>query len=215
MSAISLLLLLPLLTSSLRPPPPPLLDRSSPVPLEQWFSQVVDHDSVRDGRTWSQRYWLSKEHYRPGGPSLLMIGGEGEASPHWLVAGTLVEYARQQGAALLVLEHRFYGRSRPVASTSVKNLSLLSSRQALADLAYFISSMKTTSLPGPWVVVGGSYPGSLAGWLRLKYPHLVAGAVATSGPVAAKEDFVEYLEVSTRGPVLGSNTGALLLVLKI
>ena len=83
-----------------------------------------------------------------------------------------------------------------MSDLSVKNLTWLSSHQALADLATFIVSMKEEhGLSGPWVAIGGSYPGSLAGWLRLKYPHLVAGAVAASGPVNAKPDFPEYLTV--------------------
>ena len=46
-----------------------------------------------------------------------------------------------------------------------------------------------------WIAFGGSYPGSLAAWLRLKYPHLIHGSISTSGPLIAQADFPEYLEV--------------------
>lgn len=68
----------------------------------------------------------------------------------------------------------------------------LSSHQALADLANFISTVnKKLKLPSDvkWIAFGGSYPGSLAAWLRVKYPHLVYAAVSSSGPLVAKVDF--------------------------
>ena len=75
---------------------------------------------------------------------------------------------------------------------SVANLKYLSSAQALADLANFIESMiKEYGLTSSnkWIVFGGSYSGALAAWFRLKYPHLVYGAVASSGPVLAQVNF--------------------------
>ena len=79
----------------------------------------------------------------------------------------------------------------------VKNLVYLSSEQALADLAQFVSEMNVQHnlTQAKWISFGGSYPGSLAAWFRLKYPHLVHGSVSTSGPLLAKIDFFEYLEV--------------------
>lgn len=74
---------------------------------------------------------------------------------------------------------------------SIKNLKHLSSEQALADLAYFIEAKKKEMKlqHNKWIVFGGSYPGSLAAWFRLKYPHLAYGAVASSAPLFAKINF--------------------------
>lgn len=49
----------------------------------------------------------------------LMIGGEGEASPEWMVAGAWIEYAKKMKATCFQLEHRFYGKSRPTKYLSV------------------------------------------------------------------------------------------------
>ena len=39
---------------------------------------------------------------------------------------------------MLILEHRYYGQSRPLPDLGVKSLAWLSSHQALADIARFI-----------------------------------------------------------------------------
>lgn len=128
-----------------------------------------------------------------------MIGGEGEATAKWMHEGAWIKYAEKFHALCFQLEHRFYGKSHPTSDLSTENLVYLSSEQALADLASFITAMneKYQLDASKWIAFGGSYPGSLAAWLREKYGHLVHGAISSSGPLLAKIDFIEYFEVVT------------------
>lgn len=170
------------------------------LPPAQWFKQKLDHSSPSDLRSWKQRYFVNDTFYNFNnqGPVFLMIGGEGPADPRWMVKGAWIDYAKKFNALCINLEHRYYGESHPTEDISVKNLQYLSSSQALADLANFISAMNDKfrlKKDTRWIAFGGSYPGSLAAWLRLKYPHLVYAAVSSSGPLLAKVNFMEYYEV--------------------
>ncbi|KHJ88089.1 serine carboxypeptidase S28, partial [Oesophagostomum dentatum] len=129
--------------------------------------------------------------------AFLLVGGEGpirpfdEArKPHIANEGNIVvQWAKQFGAALFALEHRFYGESRPTADMSVENLKYLNSQQAIEDIAYFIKQMNRRYGDPIWIAFGASYSGSLALWARQKYPELIAGAVASSAPMEITLDF--------------------------
>lgn len=93
---------------------------------------------------------------------------------------------------------------------STKNLVYLSSEQALTDLAEFIVNIRTKyDIPATakWVAFGGSYPGSLAAWLRMKFPHLVHAAVSSSGPLLAKIDFKGMLLTLIIYKIMTDDTG--------
>ncbi|XP_068977754.1 putative serine protease K12H4.7 [Bombus flavifrons] len=176
----------------------PILSEDHELPSAEWFTQFLDHFNPTDARVWQQRYFVNGEYYKKGGPVFLMISGEAAANAKWMVEGQWIEYAKQFGALCFQVEHRFYGQSHPTSDLGVKNLMYLSSQQALADLAYFIQLMNINyKLPAgtKWIAFGGSYAGSLAAWLRYKYPHLVHGAVSASGPLLAEIDFQEYFVV--------------------
>jgi len=77
-------------------------------------------------------------------------------------------------------------------------LKLHGSRQALADLARFRTFAEkeyNVSPDAQWFSFGGSYPGMLAGWFRLFYPHLVSASVASSAPFEAMLNFQGYKNV--------------------
>ena len=65
------------------------------------------------GKSMFQRYHTNDSFFDGDGPVFLMIGGEGEASPTWVVKGMWIEWARKFKALCFQLEHRFYGKSHP------------------------------------------------------------------------------------------------------
>jgi pimeloyl-ACP methyl ester carboxylesterase len=173
-------------------------DKGITTPL--WYTQTLDHFDSQNLRTFQQQYWYNPTYLQPGGQTIfLMLGGEGPASVGWIDNQGLYmdKMAKKYNAAMFELEHRYYGRTRPVADQSVDNLKWLSSRQALEDTAAFIRAMNAAhGWTNPkWIVFGGSYSGAMALWMRQNYPDLVAGAVGSSGPVFAKLDFLEYIDV--------------------
>jgi hypothetical protein len=161
-----------------------------------WFDQRIDHYNAQDARTYKQRYYSNSDYYIPGGPIFVYIGGEGAIGPSTISSGEIVENAMSQGAMLYALEHRYYGLSQPFGDWSTPNMAFLSSQQALADLANFIEIQNAVSAPNQtaptWFSWGGSYPGCLSAWSRMKFPHLTSGSVASSAPVLAKADYFEY-----------------------
>lgn len=76
-------------------------------------------------------------------------------------------------------------------------MRFLTIEQALADLAHFIVTVRQEEryANSQVILVGGSYSATMVAWFRQLYPHLAVGAWASSAPMLAKVDFVEYKEV--------------------
>lgn len=140
----------------------------------------------------------NNEHFQPGGPIFIYVGGEWTISPGWIQGGHTYDMAAERNGYLFYTEHRYYGISHPVPNTSTENLQFLNVEQALADLAYFITYVKST-IPGlensGVILVGGSYAATMATWFAQTYPDLVNGVWSSSAPLEAKIDFYEYTEV--------------------
>ncbi|KAF5183658.1 Serine protease [Thalictrum thalictroides] len=108
--------------------------------------------------------------------------------------------AKKFGAAIISLEHRYYGKSSPFKSSTTENLRYLSSKQALFDLAVFRqyyqnslnAKLNRSDVENPWFVFGVSYSGALSAWFRLKFPHLTCGSLASSAVVLAVYNFTEF-----------------------
>jgi serine protease 16 len=175
-----------------------------PEVAQYWYKDaVIDNFApIQNQKKWEgegQRYWLNREFW--GGvdfPIFVYIGGEGAESCSRLTNRMYAYQLAQQHQALLVdVEHRFYGESYPTADMSTRNLQHLSADQALADLARIIGHIKSdlNTASSKVVTIGGSYPGNLAAWFRLKYPSVTQGSIASSAPVLAQTNFYAYMDV--------------------
>ncbi|CAM9336665.1 unnamed protein product, partial [Hapterophycus canaliculatus] len=173
---------------------------------ELFMEQKLDHFDRQNSRTFYQRYFINDRFWTgpsSDAPVFLCVGGEGpplEANvlSESVHCNDMVELAPQHNALLVAVEHRYYGKSNPGDDWATESLRWLSSQQALADLSSFhgfLSEKEGLTGKEKWVTWGGSYPGMLAGWARLKFPHLFHAAVSSSSPIKAQLDFPEYAEV--------------------
>jgi hypothetical protein len=152
------------------------------------FDQAVDHASESAGLgTFKQRYWYSTQFATgPDAPVLFFICPESECAASELTA--LGDTAKVLKAAVVALEHRYYGTSMPFEHPTLEQMKYLTIDNALEDLASFERFARTDlALSGKWIALGGSYPGMLAAFYREKHPELVVGAWASSAPVDIQE----------------------------
>ncbi|MBY0516508.1 MAG: hypothetical protein K2P81_06345 [Bacteriovoracaceae bacterium] len=158
-----------------------------------FFDQKLSHEDAGSA-TFGQRYFIDSKYAVNGetAPVFYIICGE------WNCGGTgsyssVERLAKQVGAHLVALEHRFYGESLPFRKLTTERLSYLNLNSAIEDLAEFQKfAMDKLNLKGKWISFGGSYAGTLAAFYRLKHPELVTGSLASSGPVLMKPEFNEY-----------------------
>ncbi|CAI5444857.1 unnamed protein product [Caenorhabditis angaria] len=158
---------------------------------EDYLKVPIDHFTFTTDLEFNLRYFINTDNYKKGGPILFYTGNEGSLESFAENTGFMWDLAPELNAAVVFVEHRFYGKSKPFGNSSysnIKNLGYLSTEQALGDFAFAVEFFKNgKTIPGAEnaavIAFGGSYGGMLAAWFRIKYPHLVDGAIAASAPV--------------------------------
>ncbi|XP_024072233.1 lysosomal Pro-X carboxypeptidase isoform X2 [Terrapene carolina triunguis] len=149
--------------ASRRGPPGRAQPRPTALYQTRYFPQKIDHFGFEQDLTFQQRYLVADQHWRKDNGSILFYtGNEGDIT--WFCN-----------------------------NTDSKHLNYLTSEQALADFAILVQHLKETipgALNAPVIAIGGSYGGMLAAWFRMKYPHVVVGALAASAPIWQFEDLV-------------------------
>ncbi|KAL5354422.1 hypothetical protein ACLOAV_000511 [Pseudogymnoascus australis] len=112
-------------------------------------------------------------------------------------------YAREVKAAIILVEHRYWGESSPYEVQDAEAFRYLTVDQTIADYTHFA---RTARLPfdtnassnapqAPWVSVGCSYPGMLAAWTSRLDPGTFWAYHAMSAPVQADTEYWEYYDL--------------------
>ncbi|KAG5917833.1 hypothetical protein E4U42_007097 [Claviceps africana] len=165
------------------------------------FQQLIDHRNPGLG-TFSQRYWYNDKWYAgPGAPIVLRAPEESDGWDGFLLNTTQSGmFGQTNRAAVIHVEHRYYGESSPFANLTVANLQHLTLDNAIQDLVYFANNVvfpfdkKRSSSPdkAPWVLTGCSYAGALTAWIYRLAPGTFWAYHCSSAVVEAIPDFWEY-----------------------
>lgn len=143
------------------------------------ITQNLDHLN-RDSGTFKQivKYIQGS----PNAPIFIFTGGEHDLDTTINRTGFIQELRNEFDATLLYVEHRYIGQSEVNASMQYLTLD-----QVLYDYATVVRKFKTSNSQKV-IALGAEYSGNLATFFRLKYPHLIDGAVASSAGMLTSLD---------------------------
>lgn len=153
------------------------------------FEVPVDHFSFAIQDKFNMRYLMNNESARGNdSPIFFYTGNEGDIEVFAENTGFMWEIAPDFGAIIIFAEHRYYGSSTPFGNKSLSDPAhsgYLTSQQAIADFVDLIEDLRSSDVTkhSPVIVFGGSYGGMLSAWMRMKYPHIVQGAISASAPL--------------------------------
>jgi len=157
----------------------------------------MDHFNTSNADTFKHRYFCNTGYANGSSIYILHLESFGTANftrvsdptqPH-------VVNARELGATVCSLEHRFYGNSTPSSSSNtLSDMALLTSEQAVEDISTVITALNTkfNETAAKWVLVGAGYGGSLALWHRMLHPDMTVGAVGSGSAISPAADFYLY-----------------------
>jgi hypothetical protein len=151
-----------------------------------FFDQLVEHSNPKIGN-FVQRYIYHENYWKgPGSPIILVAGGEfsisyssngTNAHDHGIIEDhTAVVLAKRIGAAVLAIEHRYFGTSVPFMNLT--DMRYNSVENSIADLINFARTVRLPFDPTgnshapqvPWVLVGCSAAGAISAWLERREP---------------------------------------------
>ena len=155
-----------------------------------------------------------------GGPIFFYPGHESPVDFYINNTGLMWEVGKEVGALLVFAEHRYVGESSPTLTGMSGCLKYLTTEEAMADfakIAWNLTRVATEdgSYAAPTskiVAFGGSHGARLSTLMRLKYPHLISGAIASSMIAnnmvdTPKEEWGNYYRVIRKGMDLVPHCG--------
>ena len=177
-----------------------------PPPPFSTFSQPLNHTDPSSAPSFDQRYQVLTDYYKPGSPILFYAGPENAANLCTLRCLALPAWAQQMGALVVGVEHRFFGESGPdgliavsgsdrweaEAKAEAKSATdppwqFLTLENVLADYAAIAESLvgaRGAYRDAKVLAFGGSYGGFLSFMLRVRYPSLFFGSLASAAPIS-------------------------------
>jgi hypothetical protein len=182
----------------------PILPYHNELVGSAFFQQPLNHSDFNLGffnewYSWNATFWKGA-----ASPIVIYLPGESEASEFLEFAkpdvSTVGVIAQAIGAAVVILEHRYFGQSSPFDLLTPMNLTYLTIENSMADVVRFAKNFQAPWAPGapsraadvPFVLVGGSYSGSQAAWIAEKMSGTYWAYIAYSPALQAKIDYWEY-----------------------